>query len=199
MKKITVGEVFNLKEIIESKKDLHEYLVLILTGEGSRIYFGNSHQFTNIVSNLPQSIQSCENDPPEKVGNFSDPSCHKEVLVKKYLKYTDDGLSILLEAYPLPLFVIGAKKTLGYFKKITRNEHIIVDYIPGSFSHCPESSLQNVIAPYVSNWENVREKDLLNRLEVAAGAGKLAKGIHQVRKETRNKKRQIIGDGKILQ
>ncbi len=190
--KIIVGESFNFKEIIESKKDLHKYLVLVLSGEGSRIYLGSSHQFMKIVSNLPLNIQSCENDPPEKVGNFSDPSHHKEVLVNKFLKYTDDGLSILLEAYPLPIFVIGAKKMLGYFKKITRNEHSVVYYIQGSFSHCPESSIQNVIAPFVADWNNVRQKDLLNRLVVAAGAGKLATGIHEVRKETTNKNARLL-------
>ena len=192
IEKITVDHEFNLKEVIQSKKDLHKYLALVLSGEGSRIYLGNAHQFIKIVSNLPQSVQSCENDPAEKVGNFSDPSHHKEILLKKFLKYTDDGLSLLLEAYPLPLFIIGSKKMLGHFKKITRNEHSIVDYIHGSFSHYPESTIQNVIAPYVADWNNVRQKDLLNRLELAAGAAKLAAGIHEVRKETRNKNARLL-------
>ena len=190
--KIIVGEAFNLREVIESKKDLHKYLVLVMSGEDSRIYLGSSHQFIKIVSNLPQGIQSCENDLPEKVGNFTDPSQHKEVLVKKFLKYIDDGLSLLLEAYPLPLFVLGSKKMLGYFRKITRNQHSIVDYIHGSFSHYPESSIQSAIAPYVLNWESVRQKDLFNRLESGAGAGKLAIGTHEVRKETRNKNARLL-------
>ena len=190
--KIIVAEQFNLKEILHSKKDARQYLVLVLNAERSRIFLGSEDKLIRIVSNLPQSVDTFKNDPPERVGNFSDPSHLKEVLIKKFLKYTDDGLSILLQAYPLPLFVVGVDKLLGYFKMMTRNANNIVDYIHGSFSHHPDSYIQTAIAPYVANWQNVRQKDLMNRLDIANGAQKLAIGIHEVRKEAKNMNARLL-------
>jgi hypothetical protein len=190
--RIVINESFTLRDLVHCKKEFQRYLVLLLSGEWTRVYLGDGNHFTRIVSNIPDKIDAFRNDIPERVGNFSDPSHRKEVMLKKFLRYTDNSLHILREAYPLPLFVMGPEKILGYFKHITKNAQSIVGFVKGNFINVPEASIHAAIAPHISDWKLVKHHDLLNRIEEAEGAGRLSTGIHQVLKDARRKKGMLL-------
>ena len=190
--KISIDDQFQLRDLVASKKESHQYLVLVLSGEWTRVYLGNGQHFTRVVSNIPEKIDAFKNDIPERVANFSDPSHRREIVLKKFLHYTDNGLKILLEAYPLPLFVMGSEKLLGYFRHLTKNSNNIVGYAKGNFINVPESSIRAAVAPLIADWKLVKQRDLLNRIDAAAGAGKLAIGLSEVLKEAKKKNGRLL-------
>ncbi len=189
---IVIDEPFELRDVIHRKKELQPFLVLVLSGEWSRIYLGNSSKLTRMVANVPGRIDAFKNDIPERVVNFSDPSHRREVMLKKFLRYTDNGLHLLLKAHPLPLFIMGPEKLLGYFGQITKNKRNIVGYVNGNFINVTEANIREAIRPHVKDWKRVREQDLLNQIEDAANAGKLAVGIHEVLKEANRRKGRLL-------
>ena len=77
--KIIVDESFEIRDLVYSKKQLHKYFVLLLSGKESQMYLGNSTTFVGIVSNTPESVFAYVNDIPERVANFSDMSERKEL------------------------------------------------------------------------------------------------------------------------
>jgi hypothetical protein len=178
--KIIIDESFEIRDLVYAKKEIHKYLVLLLSGKESKVYIGNSGTFIKVKSNVPDKAVAFEDDISERTANFSDPSHRKEVLLKKFLHQTDEGLSFLLQSYPLPVFIIGANKVLGYFKGLTQNEKNIAGYIHGNYEEATETELREVIKPYVDDWKKVKMEDLRRQMEKAANAGKLAIGIKDV-------------------
>ena len=190
--KIIIDESFEIRDLVYSKKQLHKYLVLLLNGKGCQVYLGNSTTFVQIVSGTSQSIYSFINDGPEKVANFSDNSQQKEIMMHKFLHHIDNTLEIILNAYHLPLFILGTERIVGHFKKITKHSSAVVEYVHGNYEEATLLHLKEILEPYIADWKKVIQKDLLNQLEEAAGKKKLAVGIKDVWREAMKAKGRLL-------
>lgn len=190
--KIVIDESFEIRDLVYSKKELHKYLVLILSAEWTKIYLGNSTQFIRIKSATPDNVNAIWNEPHSKTANFTDTSYRKEVMLNKFLKTTDDGLSIILKATPFPVFVMGAGRTIGHFKKITANSRNINEYIPGNYEGATEPEIQKILIPYINDWKKVKQANILHQLDAATGAGKLVTGIENAWKQTKQKNSRLL-------
>lgn len=191
-KKIIVDESFEIRDLVFSKKQFHKYLVLLLSGKESRMYLGDTENFVRIISNSSKSVDAYINDAPEKVGNFSDMQARKEILMEKFLHHIDTSLDIILHAYHLPLFVLGTSRILGHFKKITKHQGAVIEYIQGNYEKSTLPELYTVLEPYIVDWKKVKEKDLLNQLEDAANKKKLATGMRDVWKQAMNNHGKLL-------
>lgn len=190
--KVIVNESFEIRDLVFSKKQLHKYLVLLLSANESKIYLGNTDSFVKIISNTPESVAGYMQDMPERVANFSDMSEKKEILIDKFLHYIDNSLDTILKAYKLPLFVMGTDKILGHFKKFTKHSSAVVEYIHGNYEEATLLHLRDVLEPHLADWKKVRVKELLNQMEEAAGRKKLATGIRDVWREAMNHKGRLL-------
>jgi hypothetical protein len=148
--KIIVDESFEIRDLVYSKKQLHKYLVLLLSGKESRMYIGNSGSFVRILSNTSESVNAYINDVPEKVANFSDAVQRKEVMLDKFLHHIDNELDIILNAYQLPLFVMGTEKVTGHFNKLTRHKNAVLNYLHGNYEEATEEELRKTLEPHVA-------------------------------------------------
>ncbi|HEY6504804.1 MAG TPA: hypothetical protein VIZ28_12565 [Chitinophagaceae bacterium] len=190
--KVMVDGSFEIRDLLLAKKESHKYMVLLLSGKWSKVYIGDHSVFTKVTSNVPDHIAAFRNDIPERVTNFSDPSYRKEVMLEKFLHYTDEGLKFLLLSYPLPVFVIGAKRVLGHFKAITKNQKSIISYIHGNYEEASEAELSKVLQPYINDWKKVKMEDLHHQAERAADAGKLSIGMKEVWKSASQKRGRLL-------
>ncbi|HTS44837.1 MAG TPA: hypothetical protein VMH01_10600 [Puia sp.] len=178
--RIVIDESFEIRDLVYSKKQTIQYLILLLSGKSSKTYLGNCSKFILIKSNIPDNVYAYERDMPQKVTHFSDPHEHKEIVLDNFLRHMDEGLSLILNAYPLPVFVMGAERTLGHFRKITKNEKSILQYIHGNYEEATESEIRQVIKPYVADWNKVKQQNSLLQIEKAMSDGKLVYGIKDV-------------------
>ncbi|MES2374274.1 MAG: hypothetical protein V4557_16975 [Bacteroidota bacterium] len=185
--KIIVDESFEIRDLVYSKKQLHKYLVLVLTGKESRIYLGSSENFVKIVSDTPVIVNE-----DDRHGDQLDAAAHKEILMDKFLHHVDQSLDIILNAYHLPLFLLGTERIAGHFMKRTKHKPAIVDYIHGSFGESTIGQLQNILQPHVADWEQVKQKEILNRLDAAQNKHMLAVGIHAAWREAMNHKGSLL-------
>ncbi|MBK6634609.1 MAG: hypothetical protein IPG38_10085 [Chitinophagaceae bacterium] len=81
----------------------------------------------------------------------------------------DNTLDIILKAYPLPLFILATEKVLGHFKKLTKHNGNVIEYLHGNYEDTTLPKLRQLLKPHITNWKKVQTKDLLNQLEEAAG------------------------------
>lgn len=190
--KVIIDQSFEVRDIIRNKKEIEKYLVLILSTKEVRLFLVNNTQFVEV--NFSESNKSIdyENDIPERVSKFSDPSYRKEVLLHKFLQHIDKGVETLLKINTLPLFVLGTDRTIGHFKKITHNQKSIVKYIPGNFEKACICKIQRLLEPHLKDWENMKQMALLNKLIVASSQQKLVIGIKDVWKAATNKKGYLL-------
>lgn len=190
--RVIVDESFEIRDLVYSKKQLHKYLVLLLSGKESKMYLGNTGEFVRIIPDNPETIDAYENEAPERVANFSDISDRKEILVYKFLHHIDSSLEQVLNEHHLPVFVLGAEKLLGQFKQITKHQKAIADYVHGNYEESTMPQLKEVLKPYVNAWTKGKQKDLLIKIEEAAGKKKLAVGINEVWKDSCQNKGQLL-------
>jgi len=187
--RIVVDESFEIRDLVFSKKQLHKYLVLLLSGSESRIYLGNTESFERILSNFSDSLVD---DAHEKISNFGDMSSRKELLMNKFLRQTDNTLEIILNIHNLPLFVVGTEKMIGHFRKITKHGSAIIDYLHGNYEEASIPELRKILAPHIDNWKLVKQTEILKQLEEADGNGKIATGIREVWQEAVRQKGQLL-------
>lgn len=190
--KIIIDDSFEIRDLIYSKKQIHKYLLAVLSSKWTKVYLGNTTQFIPVILNVPDNVAAYMNDIPEKVSSYGDTNKQKEILLDKFLQHTDNGLSILLQSYRLPLFIMGTARTLGHFKSLTHNARQVVEYIPGNFEDKTEPELQKIMQPYVADWKKIIQHDLLHQIDDAMSHKRLAVGIHDVWKAATHKKGRLL-------
>lgn len=190
--KIIVDTSFEIRDLVYNKKEMQKFLVLVISAKKSRIFLGSISSFIRIVSNIPDYVTSYNFDKSGRGSNFSDPSEMKEIVLEKFLRHTDSGLSILLKAYPLPLFVMGTEKIIGNFNTVSHNTKRIAGIVKGNFDDANEEELRNALEPSIADWKKVKQQDILYKLENAAGERRLALGMHDVWKGAMHKKGKLL-------
>ncbi|HTN06837.1 hypothetical protein [Agriterribacter sp.] len=190
--KIVVDETFEIRDLLYNKKLMKNYLVLLLSGTNGKIYLGENNRLTLIVSPPLKPAYIYRNDLPERVSNFSDISERKKIIMEKFLRHTDASLRIIMDAYKLPLFVIGPERVLGHFKKITHHKAHVIEYLTGSYHEFSVNELEKLLEPLIHNWEKVKQTDLLHKINDAADKHKLVVGPAEIWKEA------MCGKGKLL-
>lgn len=190
--KIIVDESFEIRDLVYNKKQLHKYLVLLVSSKENRIYLGNTSTLVRIVTSKPESVNAYVNDVPERVANFSDMAERKQIMLDKFLQHIDNSLDFILHSYHLPLFVMGTTKVLGHFKKITRHAGAVIEYVEGNYEDVELPEVREILKPHIADWKKIIQKDILNQLEEAAGKHKLAVGMRDVWKEATSRKGRLL-------
>lgn len=190
--KIVIAGSFEIRDLVYSKKQTQEYLVLVMSGKESKVYLGNAKKLAKIVSDGLGSVHAVDTDGPERVANFSDLSTRKEIILHKFLNHIDNTLRIILNAYHLPLFVIAPEKVAGHFKSLTKHTDAVIEYIYGNYDNATPAELASLLSPYLAEWKKLRQKDLVNLLEKAAGKKQLAIGMRNVWREAMNARGRLL-------
>lgn len=178
--RIVIDESFEIRDLIFSNKHCVRYLLLLLSAKQYCLYLGNLNQFTKIEMKAPESISSYMNEWPEKVANFTDSVNRKQVVVNKFLQHIDTDLGQVIQEYQLPVFVMGTKKILGHFKKISKHPDAVAGFISGNYSKLSFSKLEDVLQSHLEFWRVEKDKTAVKSLDIAESKNKLITGIKPV-------------------
>jgi hypothetical protein len=190
--RIVVGAPFRARDLVNCRKKGIEYLVLLLSARQSKMYRFEGTGLRLIKSNAPQNVFAYLNEVPERTANFSDPSGRRETMLDKFLHQMDNGLSLVLKAYPLPVFVLCDSRVAGHFATITHNDRHIAAYIHKNCLEEGEQQLLDYLRPYVADWQEVSRQEALRQVEKAQDAGKLAIGLEEVGKMAKYKSSRLL-------
>lgn len=172
---------YNLRELVLNKKHTKEYIVMTLSEHGSKTYLGNTSEFICIKSNVVETPIAAE------ITNTNNNS------LDEFLHLMDQGLSIIVKSYPLPVFIIGNKSVVTQFENTTVNEKNIVHFIEINNTPIEVQDIAIELMPYEQEWQKVKQKYLLNQIEKARDENKLAKGIIEVwQKANQNKVKLLV-------
>lgn len=177
---VLVDADFHIRDLAAPVDTNVPYLVLLLSGHTSKMFHFDGAKLKLIKSNTLRSVYAYMHQLPEKVANFTDTASMKEQLLDKFLHHMDQGLSIILEAYSLPVFVIGTDKVVGHFSSITHNARQIAVYIHKNCMRATEADLDGILRPYLDNWRIIRQQMALKHIELALETGKLTSGLEAV-------------------
>jgi len=190
--RLFVDRPFRVRDLADCKPSGKEYLLLLLSAKESKMYLGNDAGLKLIKTNGAQHVFAYLNEVPERAGNFSDPAERHEVMLNKFLHHMDEGLSHVLKAYPLPVFVTGSERVAGHFSRITRHAGNIAAYVHKNCIHSSEKELQVLLQPVLLDWQRLRQDLVRLQLEKAFEAGKLVCGTEEVRKAARCSNSRLV-------
>lgn len=185
---VRVDEDFCLRDLVAPTDARVPYLVLLLSGQLSKMFHSDGVQLTLIKNNVFKPAYANAYVMEKEVGQAPE----KDHLLDKFLHQMDAGLSQVLEAWPLPVFVIGNEKVTGHFAGITRNGRQIAAYIHKNCVHSALPELEEVLEPYLSNWRFIREQMALRHLELALECGKLTSGLENVKKTANGRNARLL-------
>lgn len=190
--KVIIDNSFEIRDLVFSKKDIHKYLVLVLSSQHSKIFIGNTTEFIRIVSNTPAGTGAIRKDLPERVSNFTTVQDLRESIMDKFLHHVDNNLGIILNAYQLPLFVLGTEKATGHFLKISHHFKRITGVVTGNFDDVSETEIREAIQPQVKDWKQVKQTDIMHHLDEACSQQKLSAGMREVWKTANEKRGRLL-------
>lgn len=181
---ILISKEFPVRQLLARKKVEKEYLLLAMGDHFAGIYLGNGTKLTRLVANSPAFAAYTSN---ESAGN----NLKYTSGVHRSVRHIDDALTILLRSYQCPVFVFAPAENLEGFKQLSRNNNHIVA-LEEAAPDGSEKGLQQLMASYLSNWQSLKEKALVQQLELALQSGKLAVGISEVWKAAAEKRGRLL-------
>jgi hypothetical protein len=190
--RVLVDTDFRIRDLTTTAEAGVQYLVLLLSGCVSRMYHCDGGRLKLIKNNALKTVDAYLNEVPEKTASFSDPAARKQVMLDKFLLDMDEGLSTILDAYPLPVFVIATDKILGHFAGITRNDCHIAVYIPKHWIGSKEMDILETLQPYLRDWHPIRLQMALKYIDIARETGKLVTGIEEIGKAVRTRNNRLL-------
>ena len=182
--RIVVDQPFEMRQLINCKRQKKEYLALVLASHRSKLYIGKGDNLALIKSNAPSQVSAGKKDGYKKqLSNTTS---------EQFLRQMDRELTILLQAYPLPVLVLSEKDIWDQFRNISSNTSWLVNHIPGNCTEFTLQQLKEMVIPAVFRWNQVRQQFLLNQSTEAYKLHKCAAGLEQVYSMAKS------GKGKLL-
>lgn len=150
---IRTGEDLDIRNVLKAKSNQSHYFVLVLLNGLARLYEGMQDRLVLIKHNLLPG--------------------------KGHLLQVDVGLGLVLEAMRLPVFVMGERPLLEFYKKETTHAEQIMAYLPVD-AGAGEKEFLAILQPELNNWQQHQQALLLQKLNRARQEGTLHSGIDQV-------------------
>jgi hypothetical protein len=183
---IVIDESFAIRDLIYNKKRSAKYLLVLLSAKRFCIYLGNLNHLTKIDTSIPESIYAYTNEWPEKVASFTDAKDYKQIIIEKFLRHIDIELGKVIQEQELPVFLMGAVKLIGHFKKVSKHLEAIAGYINGNYVQLSFAKLEEILKSNLEAWQHKRDKIAIDILNNAERKNKLVKGINPVLEAVRN-------------
>lgn len=168
--KVVIDESFCIRDLVYCKKQDARYLVMQLGAQSSKTYLGQAGDLQLIKSNVSE----------------------EKTAPSEFLLRMERGLSIILNAYPFPVFVLGEKGLTGRFSRITHHSGNIAAYIHKDLPDAGQELLLGMLRPYLDDWQKVKESSALRQVENALSAGKLVHGLGAVESMAARKNCRVL-------
>ncbi|HEX2535836.1 MAG TPA: hypothetical protein VHK69_18970 [Chitinophagaceae bacterium] len=173
---VYVGATFDPHHIAAVRPLRKRYLLLHLGESESRLYRGMNHQL--------ELTLVCRNHRAARAASTPGGA-------DACIRYLDDSLRIMLQAFPLPLIVTGSRSMEARFRQASRHRHTAAAFLPAE-PGLPESRLVSLVQSGLRQWKQIVQRDAEQRLEAALQAGNLDVGVREAWDTARR------GAGKLL-
>jgi hypothetical protein len=188
-----VDSSFDIKDIVRSKKQTQNYLVLWIAGNQYSVYNGSIEGLVRMVCyNAQPAYMGLQTLNQQNKFVVQAADNEKETLLDRLLLSIDYSLDIILKSYPLPVFILAPEEVIVHFKAITQHAKYVVQYLPGKFNAFSEADLADELAQYIDNWAVINQIYFKNILDDAERKNRLAAGIKEVWEEAMNGKDKLL-------
>jgi len=191
--KLIIDTSFEVRDMLYSAKNNIDYLLLVIVNHKAKVYHGYNNSLVEIeIKDMPLNIEKVKRDYPEKVANFSDLHALEEINLDRYLREIDDVLTGILKEINAPVIICGVKRSIGHFKKLTKNRKKIVDYVEGSYGNSSKEEIYNAIESTILKLREKDQQNSIDKLEEAVNKKEYVYGIENVWRAAKEQKGRLL-------
>jgi hypothetical protein len=179
--KIIIGDAFDTRDIVLNKHCNEEYLLLLMGTDKAKLFHVRGVKHSLLINNKREHIRN------EKMAS-NIPEGSNDLLTRKFIRHVDDGLSIILKAYPVPLVLACTEEAANNFRHFSKLNEQIIKFIPGNYEEGNASQIKQLMEVCERDWRKVKEGHLLLQVGRAFSHNKCSIGIKEVFKMASQKR-----------
>jgi len=161
--RVLVDSSFDIRNLIKSKKQLRQYLVLQISNKECRIFANQSGELETVF--LYSMKNKCDDS---------------EIAMQNFLKRIDNTLHFILESYHLPLFILGNEFLINQFRAITVHAASVIEFISSEQENANAEYIKNILSPYMQDWQKIKYKLIAAQLRTDTKNNNLSAGMRDV-------------------
>lgn len=174
-----IDETFATRDLVYAFNRAAPYRVLVL-GHTVRLY----DAWTTVLEEHTQPFPLEHRGPGGAAklpgGQGINRSAVRDEATRKFFRTADEAVAFAQKANPLPLILVGAERSLAFYREVTSQTATIAGMLAGNHEKTPANALGKLVWP-VADWAGTqRRTDALVQLDAAVSAGKYASGIDQI-------------------
>ena len=174
---VVVDNTFEIRPLLRAVNRMFQYDVILLSKKKTR-YFNGFHKYLQEVfsSDIPEGVDYYFN---LRVKEREDPGKRESEAMRLYVNDIDKFLRLYSDIHT-PLIVMGDKKLVAYFRNNTKRPKKILAEITGSYDDERLSVIQDKIREKLSEYIQLRDKQLLERIQEDIDAYNYVSGVQEV-------------------
>ncbi len=175
--KVVVDDTFEIRDLLRTLNRMFQYNVILLSKKKTRFFEGFSKYLQEVhSSDIPDGMDYYFEN---RVSKNYDPAKRAAEAMRLYVLDIDDFLRLYTDMHT-PLIVIGDKKLVGYFHNNTKRPKKILGEIYGSYDDERLSVIQEKVREKLDEYMQLRDKQLLERVQEDIDAYNYVSGIQEV-------------------
>jgi hypothetical protein len=179
--KIIIGESFDTRNIVLSKRCHEEYLLLLMGTATAKLLHVKENKHTLLINNHREHLRE------EKHSTYSG-NGSTDLFTRRFIHHVDDGLNIILKAYPVPLVLACTEPAAESFRQFSKLKDSVIKYIPGDFDQGTTPQLEQLKEVCTRDWRKMKEDYLLFQVGNAFSKHKCSIGIREAFKMASQKR-----------
>jgi hypothetical protein len=178
--KVLVDETFAVRDLVFALNHSPRYWVLVLSRKKARLFEGFHDTLTEVTTDGFPITQKVSPAKPLQSGFGLDKSKHQHERHRQFLRRVDSVFDQMAAEDPLPLVVMGTKRSLAYFNEASNNKGLIVATPTGQYNRTPVRKITELVWPLIKAELARRKEKALEELEAAVGAQRYVSGMGEV-------------------
>ena len=177
---VVVDETFATRDLVRGLARLPRYQVLVLAEKPARLFEGTGDELVEVrAGGFPVEVEGSRGEPLES-GGYPVHTSRSDEQQRQFFRRVDRALGTANAEEPLPVFVLGVARDLGYFDQVTAHHDRIAARVAGGHERTPPGELATVVEPAVRRFFDEGRSAALTRLIEAIGTRRAALGIDEV-------------------
>jgi hypothetical protein len=177
---VVVDETFATRDLVRGLARTPRYRVLALAEKPARLFEATGDALVEVrTGGFPIQVEGGRGEALES-GGYPVHTSHGDEQHRQFFRRVDRALEVASAEEPLPVFVVGVARDLGYFDEVTRHRDSIAARIHGGHERTPPTAIATVVAPAVRRYFDELRSAALTRLVEAIGMQRTALGIDAV-------------------
>lgn len=178
---VVVGTSFQTRDLLMAYHKTPQYLLLSVTLEHVRLFRGFGKKLEEIKNDhFPAAYAGPARTEPLSKITRQDIDYEELEDVKIFLRSVDDNLFELVREGKTPLFIVGEKEYISFFKTQNKSGKYIAGEKAENYAHRGPSEIVEELYPIVMEHMGREKQKQLDLLQESVGYGRYAKGIDDV-------------------